>query len=296
MNHDTFPIPDLETEEGPRPVNVSSVPQRSLFRYPGGKTWLVPKIRQWLSSKETHPRALIEPFAGGGIVGLTAAAENLVDRVLMVELDQQVASVWTTVLSDDYEWLIDRIGEFVPTPHSVRELLSDSKGETRELAFKTIVRNRTSHGGVLAPGGGFIKQGENNKGIASRWYSKTLQKRILAIHQLKDKIEFIHGDGLEVMQSFMSDESAVLFVDPPYTAPGKMAGSRLYTHWDVDHEEIFRIASYGKADMLLTYDNEPGSKHLAKKYDLQTNEIAMQNTHLAKMKELLISRNLDWNK
>jgi len=29
-------------------VNVASVPQRSPFRYPGGKTWLVPLVRQWL--------------------------------------------------------------------------------------------------------------------------------------------------------------------------------------------------------------------------------------------------------
>jgi DNA adenine methylase len=29
-------------------VNVASVPQRSPFRYPGGKTWLVPRVRRWL--------------------------------------------------------------------------------------------------------------------------------------------------------------------------------------------------------------------------------------------------------
>ena len=33
-----------------RPVNVASVPQRSPFRYPGGKTWLIPHIRRWLTS------------------------------------------------------------------------------------------------------------------------------------------------------------------------------------------------------------------------------------------------------
>jgi len=30
----------------------SSVPQRSPFRYPGGKTWLVPYIRDWFRSKK----------------------------------------------------------------------------------------------------------------------------------------------------------------------------------------------------------------------------------------------------
>jgi DNA adenine methylase len=29
-------------------VNVASVAQRSPFRYPGGKTWLIPTVRKWL--------------------------------------------------------------------------------------------------------------------------------------------------------------------------------------------------------------------------------------------------------
>jgi hypothetical protein len=49
-----------------RPVNVASVPQRSPFRYPGGKTWLVPYIRDWLGAKKKTPSRLVEPFAGGG--------------------------------------------------------------------------------------------------------------------------------------------------------------------------------------------------------------------------------------
>ena len=50
-------------------VNVASVPQRSPFRYPGGKTWLVPCVRQWLQSLEKRPTVLVEPFAGGAIIG-----------------------------------------------------------------------------------------------------------------------------------------------------------------------------------------------------------------------------------
>lgn len=71
----------FETKALTHIINVAAVPQRSPFRYPGGKTWLVPRIRQWLKK---HPAHFIEPFAGGGIVSLTVAAEDLADRVTMV--------------------------------------------------------------------------------------------------------------------------------------------------------------------------------------------------------------------
>src|SRR5256885_518212 len=94
-----------------RVTNVASVPQRSPFRYPGGKTWLIPQIRKWLIGLRRTPVELIEPFAGGAIVSLTAIAENLVDRVTMIELDDAVASVWQTIIGDDggAEWLADAI-------------------------------------------------------------------------------------------------------------------------------------------------------------------------------------------
>ena len=56
-----------------QPVNVASVPLRSPFRYPGGKTWLVPYVRSWLQSKTEKPFLFLEPFAGGGICSLTVA-------------------------------------------------------------------------------------------------------------------------------------------------------------------------------------------------------------------------------
>ena len=74
------------------------VPQRSPLRYPGGKTWLIPHIRHWLKGIEPRPKLLVEPFAGGGIVSLTAVMEGLVDRCLMVELDRDVAAFWHAAL------------------------------------------------------------------------------------------------------------------------------------------------------------------------------------------------------
>ena len=77
-------------------VNVATVPQRSPLRYPGGKTWLIPHIREWL--QHTRSEILIEPFAGGAIVSLTAVMEDLVDGCVMVEIDRDVAAFWRSVL------------------------------------------------------------------------------------------------------------------------------------------------------------------------------------------------------
>src|SRR5882762_10099188 len=114
----TFLLPEFESEEQPKPVNVASVPQRSPFRYPGGKTWLVPLFRRWVMSLPSPPAVLVEPFAGGGIISLTAAFERLAARVVMVELDQQIASVWKTILGGDAEWLAKRIVSFDLTVES----------------------------------------------------------------------------------------------------------------------------------------------------------------------------------
>jgi DNA adenine methylase len=105
-------------------VNVASVPQRSPFRYAGGKTWLIPRIRQWLSQQGGLDKELIEPFAGGGIVSLTAAFEDWVSQVTMVEKDEGVAAVWRTILGENAQWLVDSIGSLCLTAESAKEAIA----------------------------------------------------------------------------------------------------------------------------------------------------------------------------
>jgi len=277
-----------------RIVNVASVPHRSPFRYPGGKTWLVPHVRKWIASLHRKPREFIEPFAGGGIISLTVAFEGLADRVTMVELDNQVAAVWKAVLGRENRWLASKILDFDLTMDNVQKELSRTKISMRKKAFITILRNRINHGGILAPGSGFIKNGENGKGIKSRWYPATLNKRITDIDQIKEKITFIEGDALPILQKNAEKANAVFFIDPPYTAAGKKAGTRLYSVNELDHEELFRITETLSGDFLMTYDNADGVRKLAERHGFDTEIVPMKNTHNAKMTELLIGRNLEW--
>ncbi len=279
-----------------RVVNVASIPQRSLFRYPGGKTWLVPWIRMWLSTMAKKPRELIEPFAGGGIVSLTAVCEGLVEAATMVEIDEQVASVWQTILSDEYEWLVDRILTFDVTSETVQEELARPAANVRERAFQTLLRNRVNHGGILAPGSGLLRYGENGKGLRSRWYPETLARRIRAIQPYRNRLFFVQGDGLAFMVEKAPLRGVVYFIDPPYTVAGKKAGTRLYAHNNLDHEALFDIARTVAGDFLMTYDNAQGVVELAERCGFDRQAIVMKNTHHTEMTELLIGRDLSWGR
>ncbi len=273
-----------------RVVNVASVPMRSPFRYAGGKTWLVPRVRLWLKAQGGMEKELIEPFTGGGIISLTAVFENLVAKATMVELDEDVAAVWHVMTRGDAQWLADKIVSFDLTPERARAAIEQADKSTRDRAFATIVKNRVQRGGILAPGAGFIKTGEAGKGIKSRWYPTTLKRRIMEIHQVRDRIDFIEGDGFDVMQMHQQRTDVVYFIDPPYTK----AGRRLYRYAEMDHEALFKQAAMLKGDFLMTYDDAPEICLLAKKCNFETRAVPMKNTHHAKKLELLIGRDLSW--
>jgi Site-specific DNA methylase len=206
-------------------VNVASVPQRSPFRYLGGKTWFVPPLRDWLRHQPRRPALLVEPFTGGWIVSLTVAFEQLADRVLMVELDEDVAAVWQSIQDGEADWLAERILAFEMSLKNVTDTLAQDPTSTRERAFRTILRNRTLHGGILAPGSRFIKRGESGKGIGSRWYPTTLAKRLRDIDQIRSRLRFEQGDGLAVLERYRDDPNVVFFIDPPYTQRQKSPAS-----------------------------------------------------------------------
>ncbi len=237
----------------------------------------------------------MEPFAGGGIVSLTAAAEHLCELVTMVEIDDDVAAVWQALLhGEDWQWLAQKIEGFNLTYENIEAFLARNDITLRERALKTILRNRVNRGGILAPGAGLVKNGEGGKGLRSRWYPATLKKRIENIVQIRDCITFIHSDGMEILRKYATQNDAVFFIDPPYTAAGKKAGSRLYRHSELNHEELFEIASNLHGDFLMTYDDNQLIRSLAQQHGFDMQVISMKNTHHATMTELLIGPNLDW--
>ena len=219
-----------------KPKNVCKVSQLSPFRYPGGKTWLVPEVRRWVASLKIKPSAFVEPFAGGAIMALTAASEGWADRVLLSEIDEDVASIWRTIFhgkTSDVQWLCRRINEFEISMENVRGVFDGRARSTHDKAFKALLKNRMQRGGIMSSGAGLLKAGEGGRGLMSRWYPQTLIKRIHDLRSLRDTVSFEQIDAFEMIERNARDENAVFFIDPPYTAGKTSAGRRLYNHCDV---------------------------------------------------------------
>ena len=209
----------------------------------------------------------------------------------MAEIDSDVVAVWQTMLNGQASWLAKAIGSFAFSMDAVTETLRGSGGQLREVAFRTLLKNRVSMGGILAPGAGLLNKGEAGKGLGSRWYPETIKNRIIAIAGKKDMMSFVHADGIDVLRDYSRWKTAVFFIDPPYMSPAK---KRLYLHHDIDHRKLFKTVSSLEGDFLMTYDTAEEAFALAKEFDFQTATVVMKGTRNARLQELLIARDLSW--
>jgi len=273
-------------------ISASSVSTPSPFRYPGGKSWLVPYVKQWLAGLPSEGIQFIEPFAGGANVGLSVAIESLAEHVTLVEMDKDVAAVWEVVLNGRAKSLTNRIMRFKVTKESVTALLKKRPRTPIARAFSAIVKNRTRRGGIMASDASLLKLGENGNGLNSRWYPETLKKRIEVIAEHSAKISFQCGDGLECIRNNKDNEQVAFFIDPPYT----IAGRRLYKHSSIDQRKLFELLETVQGKILMTYDNTAEIRALVREFGFQYRHATMRTTHHSTKKELLVSRDFAWLK
>ena len=270
-------------------VNVATVPQRSPLRYPGGKTWLVPHVRKWLA--EARPEILIEPFAGGATVSLTAVMEDAAPSAVMIELDRDVAAFWRAALECG-QTLCEWIREFDPSQESLRRILSGMPETVAQHGFRTLVLNRTRRGGILAPGASFIRTAGNGRDIAARWYPETLVRRLAEIQRHADRLVFLEGDGMKALPALLRGwgKAAAVFVDPPHAARGgKSAGTRLHSHSEADHAGLFPMLAESGTNFLMTHDASAEIVGLVRRHGFAAARVQMKNSHHDRVAELVIT-------
>ena len=225
------------------------------------------------------------------MAGLTVAAEHLSEHVVLAELDDDVSAVWQTIFAGndaDVRWLCNRITKFEVTLGNVRKVLDGKPSSIKARAWRTIIKNRMQRGGIMSAGAGLVKEGEAGRGLKSRWYPETLATRIEILRSMRERVTFEHADAFAVIQAFADDPNAFFFVDPPYTAGGKKAGKRLYTHNEIDHEGLFALMATVRGSVMMTYDDAPEVRDMAERHGFRIEPVPMKNTHHAIIQELLL--------
>ena len=217
--------------------------------------------------------------------------EHLAERAILVELDHDVAAFWQAALLHGPS-LAARIAEFTPTRERVRNLERGTPEDVVDLGFRTLVLNRTHRAGIIAPGSSLNRTGENGRGILSRWYPNTLIARLHAISEHADRIAFYEADSIRLIEPLLHGRGrqSAVFVDPPYTAGGKRAGTRLYTHNELDHDRLFWIVAQHDVSFLMTYDYSPEVVRLVERYGFHAVQVRMKNAHHDRLTELVITR------
>lgn len=153
-------------------------------------------------------------------MSLTAVMEGLIQHATLIELDKDIADVWRAMLGRSGMKLASQVRRFEVTEERLATVFSREPATLRERAFRTLLRNRINRNGIMAPGAGKLKRGQNNAGIASRWYPSTLADRIEAIVGVKAALSIKNGDGLRYLLRRMDEETVVFFIDPPYDGVG----------------------------------------------------------------------------
>lgn len=271
------------------PQSFQSTVSPSPLRYPGGKAWLIPEVVQWVNSHGFVAKALVEPFGGGANVGLFLLMEELVETLVLGELDRKLVAFWTTVLEDG-SWLANEVIRFRPNERNLRCVLQSPATSRRQLAFQTLLRNRTSRGGIIANGAGLLNRGEREQGAFSRWYPETLASRILRINSYRHRITFSETSAFTLIRNRRLGKRNLFFIDPPYSVTEDSAGRRLYDHHEISHEQLFAAVAKLRGAALMTYENSRKISKLAREYEFSYLRIPMRNSHHETMKELLISK------
>jgi DNA adenine methylase len=231
---------------------------------------------------------MVEPFAGGASIGLHLVKQGLIETVLLNDLDPNVAGFWRTVFSaSGNQALCKLIEEFKPTVAELDRWIGAEPSDEVQAAFRFLLRNRTSRGGVVAPGAGMLREGENGKGVFSRWYSATLRQRLEMLFQYRHRFAVSNEDALTVLGA--DHGAAFWFIDPPYTCGSAAPGGRLYTLTNVDHRALFMAIKELNGPWLLTEHDDESIWEIAKEQALEPEMVSVRNAHHKKTHELIFS-------
>ncbi len=240
----------------------------SIIRYPGGKSKLAELIAGKLEPHVSPETIYVEPFFGGGSVGLAvlAAYGERMKGAVINDFNPAVAALWTAVIRQP-ENLKRKVLEFEPAVEAFYRFkenllgsnsMLDGEDGVLELGFQKLAIHRISYSGLGemsgSPLGGRWQRSDCK--IGSRWNPMRLCEAIDHAHQILTDagVEKCHCLSFaDILKGLSRD--AIVYLDPPYVEQGGACYKLAFG--EDDHDELARILETGCFTWLLSYDDCP---------------------------------------
>lgn len=244
-------------------TNKNSSPNRrpivSPLRYPGGKSYLYPRLRSLVRANGLSKGVYVEPYAGGAGAALGLLMTGEVAKIAINDLSPAIYAFWQAVTqhSDDFIDRIKRVALTVDEWERQREIYQTAdRSSYFDFGFAVFYLNRTNRSGALngGPIGGKDQTGRYK--IDARFNRGGLSERVRLVGLHRSAIALSNDDGIDTIKRYADDPAALIYADPPYF---EKAGS-LYMNYftEGDHAALAEcLNSLNKSRWILTYDDVP---------------------------------------
>lgn len=234
-----------------------------IFRYPGGKTRLLPYIRRSLEKWESQSDRFHDCFVGGGSVALDFARRNPDHKIFLNDADEWIYSFWLIVSGNGREGELDRLISMCqvrPTVSLFMELRNFSPTSDVERAYQALFFNRTTFSGIRSSGpiGGYEQKSRYT--VDCRYNPDAITMGIREANELLRDRTWV--SNLDIFEYLPSNEG-IMYLDPPYFDKGE----QLYTV-SLDTDDHYKLASVlrGMSGWVASYDRAVELENIYKEF------------------------------
>lgn len=230
------------------------------LRYPGGKTWLIPYVKNFLKFHSIQHGTVIEPFAGSASVTIGLLDASLMEKGVICENDPLIIAFWQSVLYHNHEFseAVSGLEITMDTWCDFKKYLepdSHLKYSTMDLATAFLFYNRTNYSGVISAGPIGGKRQQSKYSLTCRFNKERTIKKIKALEKFNERIDVVFHDGISFIKRYENcndSEDVFFYIDPPYYKAGKVLYRNFFK--DLDHMELSNVVKSLEYPWLVSYD------------------------------------------
>lgn len=206
-----------------------------LLKWPGGKAWIAPLLKQIVEMEMSHEGTYFEPFFGGGAVFFALCPK----RAVLSDVNTRLIEFYQTV-QREADTVIQKVWRFSNSKECYYRVRGMRPRSESGRAAQFLFLNRTCWGGVFR----LNRAGEFNVPFGNSGRVICRQQSIVDARVALTGVSLRCSDFQETINK--AERGDVVYADPPYTTLGQDNGFLRY------NERLFKWADQERLAKVCT--------------------------------------------